>query len=402
MDWLLHLGLILLAAKLGAEIVQRLGMSAVVGEIAMGVLLGHSLLHMIPESILIEMLAELGVLFMIFLLGLEMKVTHVLEVGLSALLIALGGIVLPFALGYLTGYLAGFVWTTSLFLGAVFTATSVAISARVFVDIGLGRSRITRTILTAAMIDDILGLLVLTLVLALTGQSQESIELQIGKEALFLLLGFPIAWYLIPRFLTWMRRLEGAGTMFAVILGLTLLFVYGGVWAGFEPIVGAFLVGIVFGQTPEAPTIERQVESLVHFLAPIFFVHIGLLLDVSALGQGLGLALVLTLVAAVGKLGGAGGAALARRLPRREALLIGVGMIPRGEVGLIVASIGRRAGIFDERLFSAATLMCILTVVIVPPLLRMLLRGEEGEGSKGDAPDRKENKSESARVLPGH
>ncbi|MGH8008371.1 MAG: cation:proton antiporter [Candidatus Binatia bacterium] len=384
MDWLFHLGLILLAAKLGAEAVQRLGMSAVVGEIAVGVLLGHSLLNVIPESALIETLAELGVLFMIFLLGLEMKVAQVLEVGVTALLIAFGGIVLPFAFGYGTGWLAGFAWKTSLFLGTVFTATSVAISARVFVDVGLGRSRVTRTILTAAMIDDILGLLVLTLVLALTGQSQESVEVQIGKEALFLVLGFPVAWYLIPRLLLWMRRLEGAGALFAVILGITLLFVYSGVWSGFEPIVGAFLIGIIFGQTPEASTIERQVESLVHFLAPIFFVHIGLLLDVSALGQGLGFALVLTLTAAAGKLGGAGGAALARRLPGREALLIGVGMIPRGEVGLIIASIGKRAGIFDEQTFSAATLMCILTVVIVPPFLRMLIRGGEGEDRKTD------------------
>jgi Kef-type K+ transport system membrane component KefB len=155
---------------------------------------------------------------------------------------------------------------------------------------------------------------------------------------------------------------------------LTLLFVYGGVLAGFEPIVGAFLIGLILAQTPEAPTIERQMESLVHFLAPIFFVHIGLLLDVGALGQGFGFALVLTLVAALSKLGGAGGVAVARGINGRESLLIGVGMVPRGEVGLIVASIGKRTGIFDEQVFSAAALMCVLTVVVAPPLLRRLSR----------------------------
>jgi Kef-type K+ transport system membrane component KefB len=314
---------------------------------------------------------------MIFLLGLETKVAHILEVGVTALLVALGGIVLPFAFGYLVGWLAGLAWKTSLFLGAVLTATSVAISARVFLDVGFGRSRVTRTILAAAVIDDIVGLMVLTLILTLTGQSQARIEVQIGKEALFLLLGFPMAWYLIPRIVTWIRRLEGEGAVFAVILGLTLVFAYSGVLAGFEPIVGAFLIGIIFGRTTEALTIERQVESLVHFLAPIFFVHIGLLIDVGALGQGLGFALVLTLVAAAGKLLGAGGAALARRLPRREALLIGVGMVPRGEVGLIVAGIGKRTGIFNEHTFSAAALMCMLTVIMVPPLLRMLTHGSQ-------------------------
>ncbi len=349
MEWLLYLGVILLAAKLGAEAAQRVGMSAVIGEIIVGVLLGHSVLNVIPESELVEALAEMGVLFMIFLLGLETKVAHVLEVGVTALLVALGGIMLPFALGYLTGWLVGLPWNTSLFLGAVLTATSVAISARVFLDVGMGRSRVTRIILAAAVIDDIVGLMVLSLVLALTGHSQARMDVQIGKEAIFLLIGFPVVWYLIPKVITWLRRLEGEGALFAVILGITFLFAYGGVLAGFEPIIGAFLIGIIFGRAQEALVIERQVESLVHFLAPIFFLHIGLLIDVSALSQGLGFVLVLTLMATIGKLVGSGGAALARHLPFREALLIGVGMVPRGEVGLIVAGIGARAGILRMR-----------------------------------------------------
>jgi len=385
MEWLLYLGVILLAAKLGAEAAQRVGMSAVIGEIIVGVLLGHSVLNVIPESELVEALAEMGVLFMIFLLGLETKVAHVLEVGVTALLVALGGIMLPFALGYLTGWLVGLPWNTSLFLGAVLTATSVAISARVFLDVGMGRSRVTRIILAAAVIDDIVGLMVLSLVLALTGHSQARMDVQIGKEAIFLLIGFPVVWYLIPKVITWLRRLEGEGALFAVILGITFLFAYGGVLAGFEPIIGAFLIGIIFGRAQEALVIERQVESLVHFLAPIFFLHIGLLIDVSALSQGLGFVLVLTLMATIGKLVGSGGAALARHLPFREALLIGVGMVPRGEVGLIVAGIGARAGIFRTEIFSAAALMCILTVVVVPPFLRLLAHRQEDESEEAPA-----------------
>src|SRR5712692_2285924 len=385
MEWLLYLGVILLAAKLGAEAAQRVGMSAVIGEIIVGVLLGHSVLNVIPESELVEALAEMGVLFMIFLLGLETKVAHVLEVGVTALLVALGGIMLPFALGYLTGWLVGLPWNTSLFLGAVLTATSVAISARVFLDVGMGRSRVTRIILAAAVIDDIVGLMVLSLVLALTGHSQARMDVQIGKEAIFLLIGFPVVWYLIPKVITRLRRLEGEGALFAVILGITFLFAYGGVLAGFEPIIGAFLIGIIFGRAQEALVIERQVESLVHFLAPIFFLHIGLLIDVSALSQGLGFVLVLTLMATIGKLVGSGGAALARHLPFREALLIGVGMVPRGEVGLIVAGIGARAGIFRTEIFSAAALMCILTVVVVPPFLRLLTHRQEDESEEAPA-----------------
>ena len=384
MEWLFHLGVILLAAKLGAEAMQRLGMSAVIGEIVIGVLLGHSVLNLIPESHLIEVLAEMGVLFMIFLLGLETKVAHILEVGVTALLVALGGIIVPFGFGYLMGWLVGLSWKTSLFLGTVLTATSVAISTRVFLDVGLGRSRVTRTILAAAVIDDIVGLIVLTMVLAFTGQSQGRIEIQLGKEAIFLLLGFPLAWFFLPRIVSWIRKLEGEGALFAIILGLTFMFAYSGVLAGLEPIVGAFLIGVIFGRTQESLAIERQVTSLVHFLAPIFFVHIGLLINVSALGQGLGFALVLTLVAAAAKLIGASGGAFLRRLPPREALLIGVGMVPRGEVGLIMAGIGMRVGIFDERTFSAVALMCVLTIVIVPPLLRALAPQAQTAGGDGE------------------
>jgi Kef-type K+ transport system membrane component KefB len=132
---------------------------------------------------------------------------------------------------------------------------------------------------------------------------------------------------------------------------------------------------VVFGTAAESIAIERQVKSLVHFLAPVFFVHVGLLIDVHALSAGLGLALVMTGVAAASKVVGCGGLALTRRLPGREALLIGIGMIPRGEVGLIIAGIGARIGLFDDRLFSAATLMCVLTIVIVPPMLKPLARG---------------------------
>lgn len=370
MEWLWHIGVILLAAKLGAEVMQRLGMSAAVGEIIIGILLGPAVLQLIPDTTLIAELAEMGVLLMIFLLGLETKVAHLREVGGTALAVALGGIMVPFGLGYVLGWAVGLSWKTALFLGVALTATSVAVSTRVFQDVGLGRSPVTRTILAAAVIDDIVGLMILTIVLALTGYSQERIEVLLQKEALFLFLGLPLAWVVLPRMVAWVRHLHGEGALFAVTLGLTFAFAYGAVMAGFEPIVGAFVIGVIFGRTPDSVAMERQVTSLVHFLAPLFFVHMGLLIDLSALGQEIGFALLLTLVAVVTKLVGAGGLAMLCRLPPRDAVLIGLGMVPRGEVGLITAGIGARVGLFDHRIFAAAALMCVLTIVIVPPLLR--------------------------------
>ena len=390
MEWILHLGIILLAAKLGAEIFQRLGMSAAIGEIAMGLVLGHSLLNLIPESELIEHLAELGVLFMLFLLGLETKVAHILEVGFTALLVAIGGILVPFSMGFGFGYLVDLPWQSSLFLGTVLCATSVAISTRVFLDCGMGRSLVTRTIIAAAVIDDIVGLIVLTIVLALTGESEGAIGPMLLKQGALLFIGFPLALYVIPRIVSWVRKMEGEGAMFAIILGSTLLFSYGGVPAGFEPIIGAFLVGVIFGGTPESLSIEKQVTSLVHFLAPIFFVHIGLMIDLHALSSGLGFAVLLTTVAAISKLLGSGLGALVRGMPLADSTLIGVGMIPRGEVGLIVAGIGLRAGLFDQELFAATALMCILTIVMVPPLLKPLVRQVNRTNQELEASHKKE------------
>jgi Kef-type K+ transport system membrane component KefB len=374
MEWIFHLGLILLAAKLGAELFQRMGLSAVVGEIAAGVVLGASVLHLVPESPVIEHLSELGVIFMIFLLGLETKIAHILEVGVTAGWVAIGGIVAPLAFGFGLGELIGLTWQQSLLLGSLLTATSIAVSTRVFLDCGIGRNRVSRTILAAAVIDDVVGLIVLTVVLAVTGHTQGSLAAMLTKEGLLLFVGFPLALYVIPKLVALVRRLEGEGAMFAVILGSTLLAAYGVVPLGMEPIIGAFLIGVVFGTTRESITVERQVSSLVHFLAPVFFVHIGLMLDLAVLTQATGLAVLLTLVAAASKLIGCGGAARLRRMSTLESGIVGIGMVPRGEVGLIIAGIGARLGIFEPRIFSAAALMCILTILIVPPLLRPLAR----------------------------
>ena len=366
-----------------------MGMSAAVGEITVGVVLGHSLLNIIPESHFIEQLADLGVLFMLFLLGLETKIAHILEVGFNSLLVALGGILVPLGVGYGLGLAVGLEWQSALFLGTVLCATSVAISTRVFLDCGMGRSRVTRTIIAAAVIDDIAGLIVLTVILAFTGHTEGSIAVMLGKQALLLFIGFPVALFFIPRLVTWVRKLKGEGALFAVILGSTLIFAYGGVPAGLEPIVGAFLIGVIFGTTKESISVERQVTSLVHFLAPVFFVHVGLMIDLGALQSVLGFTLVLTTAAALSKLIGSGGVAFLCRMPSVEALAIGVGMIPRGEVGLIVAGIGLRLGLFDERTFSAAALMCILTIVIVPPFLKPLARRMPAVSGYGDSEAKK-------------
>jgi len=374
MEWIFHLGVILLAAKIGADLFQRFGMSAVIGEIAVGVVLGESMFRVIPETELIRHLAELGVIFLIFLLGLETKIQHVREVGVSATLIALGGLVVPFGFGYGFGLVMNLGQQPSLLLGAVLMATSVAISTRVFLDCGMKRSRVTQTIIAAAVIDDVVGLMLLTVILALLGKGEGGIGLMLARQAALLLVGFPIAFYAIPKALRWIRRLQGEGATFAVVIGLTLLFAYGGVPAGMEPIIGAFLIGVIFGATKESVVIEERTTSLVHFLAPIFFVHVGLTIDVHALSDGVMLAIWLTLAAAASKVLGAGGLAKLRGLPTNEALLIGTGMVPRGEVGLIIAGIAARIGLFDERIYAAAALMCVLTVVIVPPALKPLAR----------------------------
>ena len=392
---LLSLALIIVAAKLGGHLAAKLNQPPVLGELLAGVVMGNLALvgfsgfEYLKTNEAVDMLAHLGVILLLFQVGLEATVAQMMKVGLSSLLVATLGIIGPLFLGWSVGawLLPSAGIYAHLFLGATLTATSVGITARVLKDLGRSQSDEARIILGAAVIDDVQGLVILAVVTGIMAaanagstMSYAGVGLVVLKATLFLFGSLVLGVYLSPRLFAFASKLESGHVLLAV--GLTWCFVLA--WAanaiGLAPIVGAFAAGLIledlhyrdFTERGER-TLHDLIDPIASFLVPVFFVLMGIRTDLSVFGQPgvLTLAAALTVAAILGKqlcmLG-----VLEKGLDR---LSVGIGMIPRGEVGLIFANIGLTlmvAGqrVIDQSVFSAVVVMVIATTVITPPALK--------------------------------
>ncbi|HKC81424.1 MAG TPA: cation:proton antiporter [Gemmatimonadaceae bacterium] len=394
----LALAVILAAAKLGGDVAERIGQPAVLGELVVGVLVGNLTLlgvdwfRFITANATIGVLAQLGAVILLFEVGLESTVRDMMQVGLRSLVVAVLGVVMPWALGWWVGalLLPEHSVYVHAFLGAALTATSVGITARVLKDLGHAQSPEARIILGAAVIDDVLGLVVLAAVAAVIAAadsgaalSYSALALVFGKALVFLFGALSLGVVFSPRLFTFASRLRGRG----VLLATALVFCFALAWLasaiGLAPIVGAYAAGLILEDVHYrelAAKEERQLEELVRpissFLVPVFFVLMGMQVDLGALMRPdiLVLAGALTLAAVLGKQACALGA-LGTKL---DWLSIGIGMIPRGEVGLIFANIGlmlvvRGEHIIDSATYSAVVIMVMLTTLITPPALKWSL-----------------------------
>jgi Kef-type K+ transport system membrane component KefB len=395
---LLALAIILVAARLGGELAVRVGQPAVLGELLVGVVLGnltlagfHGLEFLKTDST-VDMLARLGVILLLFEVGLESTVGQMLKVGISSLLVATLGVVAPFALGWATSawLLPASSAYVHLFIGATLTATSVGITARVLQDLGRSQSTEARIILGAAVIDDVMGLLILAVVGGIIGAAAHGttlsglqIGLTIGKASLFLVGALAIGTVVSPRLFRLASRLQSRGVLLAVGLSFCFVLAYLASLIGLAPIVGAFAAGLILEDVHYRDFTGRGevgLDHLIHpissFLVPVFFVLMGMRTDLRSFVQPgvLALAAALTVVAIAGKQ--VCGLGVVRRGADR--LSVGIGMIPRGEVGLIFANIGLGLTVAGERIitpatFSALVVMVIATTLITPPALKWSL-----------------------------
>jgi Kef-type K+ transport system membrane component KefB len=397
------LALVLLAARLGGALFERLRLPAVLGELIAGVVLGnlgllgvHGL-DAVRDSHALALLAQIGVLLLLFAVGLESDVRQMLAVGPSALLVALIGVVVPLLLGFGVSRLfhPGQESLVHAFVGATLCATSVGITARVLGDLGRTTSLEGRIILGAAVVDDVLGLIVLAVVAgAIEAANRGSafapatalvvIAKAVGFLGAALLLGRPLSRVVFA----WGARLEGRGHL----LGLALAFCFGLAWVagrfGLAPIVGAFAAGLVIEEPHVRALVARDarardlhawLEPLSGLLVPVFFVLMGMRVDLESFGAPgvLGFAAVLTSVAILGKQA----CSLGVLEKGADRLAVGLGMIPRGEVGLIFAGIGASltlhgTRVVDASLYSAIVLMVAVTTLVTPPLLAWKLRAK--------------------------
>ncbi|MFM7069792.1 MAG: cation:proton antiporter [Actinomycetes bacterium] len=364
--------IIVLAAKLGGELAERLRVPSVIGEIVAGLVVGPSLLGVVQPNELLSVLAEVGVILLLLGVGLEMDLDEMRSVGVSAMTVAIVGVVVPFASGYGVAIALGQPSRTALFIGAALTATSVGITARAFGDLRMLASKESRVVLGAAVADDILGLVILTVVVRIVEQGTFSLTgaLRVLLTALVFLVGTTaVSLRLVPPLFRWIRRnAVRAGTLLIATLVLTLSFAELAIAAQLAPIIGAFVAGLALGTARESERVERDLAPLSHFFIPIFFAVVGVQIDVSALLKPsiLGLAAALIAVAFIGKL-----AAGVVAGPGVDRLMIGIGMIPRGEVGLIFASIGLANGVLGKDLYGALLLVVLVTTVGTPGLIRL-------------------------------
>jgi Kef-type K+ transport system membrane component KefB len=404
---LLVLALIVTVAKLAGHAAHRLGQPAVFGEILAGLLLGPTALNVLgwpifmpdatgPEAgvgvlaVLLD-LAELGVILLMFVAGMETDVDEMRRVGAVAFWSAAGGVVLPFAGGIIVARAFGWpVMWEGAFIGTILTATSVSISAQTLMDIGALRTKEGTTILGAAVIDDVMGILVLSVIVALAraggGMDAGSIFVVVARMMAFFaiaLLGGRFFRYLTE----WAHRLGTTQGLLAIAVATALLYAWAAEYVGgIAAITGSYVAGVLFAQTPLKARIDEGLAPLTYsILVPVFFVSIGLRANGRQLGEQALFTVVLVLVAIVAKAIGCGVGARALGFHLRESVRVGIGMISRGEVGLIVAGYGLSHGIIGNDVFSASVIMVLATTVVTPPLLRMVFpRGAARPGAVDD------------------
>lgn len=417
---LLWLAIIILSARFFAPLAQRVGFPAVLGELLLGVvlgnlgLLGFEYFDSIARDPIIMFMAELGVIILLLQIGLETRLGDLVSVGARALAVGTVGIIVPFALGaFVVGplLLPGKDFNAYLFLGATLSATSVGITGRVFRDLGRLKMPEARIVLGAAVIDDVLGLVILAVVSSLVQAGSVSfgqVGMIIGEAVLFLGGSIALGRAIAPHLLRWVSRLDDSHSMlFSMVLAVGLLMAWLAHAVGLAPIIGAFAAGLLFEPVflkefetpkmvqeiepllgPELPAgrlaeiravltrhthhqHEHLIEPIGFFFVPVFFVLTGMQVDLATLGdpQTVVVALGVTAAAVVGKLL-AGFAAGKGKNP----WVVGWGMVPRGEVGLIFAMVGKSLGVMSETMFSVIVIMVILTTLLTPPVLTVLLR----------------------------
>lgn len=398
----LQVALVLCAARLGGELAERwLKQPAVLGELVAGILIGPFALggvgfpavgQLFPRhggaiavSTELYALAQLGSVVLLFVAGLETDIRMFLRFGVSATVVAVGGVVLPFLLGVVgaiaTGLAEGMADPHALFMGAILTATSVGITARVLGDIGKLDTPEGVTILGAAVIDDVLGILALALVVGIAsgeGTSALDLGLTAGKAIgawLLLTAAFVAFATLISRLATFLR-VEGAGL--AIALSAGLIGAYLAELAGLALIIGAYSAGLALSTTHVKTHLEKEIRVVYSVFVPIFFVVTGMLVDLDVMRAAAVVGLVLTALASVGKIAGSGATALLSGFNRVGALRVGIGMLPRGEVALVIAGAGLTAGIITQEVFAAAVFVAVGTTVLAPPLLVAAFRSGEG------------------------
>jgi len=376
----LELAVILITAKLFGYLATRIRMPAALGQLVGGIIIGPSILHLVSYSEDVHLISELGVVLLLFLAGLETDVEEFKRVGVPAFFVAIGGVAVPFLLGYISALFFGYSKVQALFLGGVLTATSVGLTASILMEMKRLRGKEGTTILAAAVVDDVLGIVILTILVALNTKGHvymDDLLILLGEVVFFFVISILFGIPAIKQALKLSSKIELPETVTAFALSITLIFAYIAEKIQIAGITGAYLAGLIIAQTDEARRITTEIMTIAYSLfVPVFLVSIGIKSDIGILLHAGTFALVYSFVGVFGKIVGCGVGALLAKFKPKEALRVGVGMIPRMEVALIMANVALTEGVFDQGIFSIPVAMVIITTIITPPLLKLVFTRE--------------------------
>ncbi len=378
--FLFDVSLILIFANLGGLLAKKLKQPGVLGQILAGLLIGPAILNIVEPGEFIANMAEIGVILLMFIAGMETDLEELRKSAGSSLAVAMGGIILPFILGFIAIKLLFPIGGNkeAVYTGVILTATSISITVQALREFGKIREKVGVTTLGAAIMDDVLGIVLLTIVVGITSPEQgENPMIVIAKIVLF----FVLAIILGRIFVTFMNKHSSKmlrnRNVAALAIIICFILAFAAQEFGVAAIIGAYFSGIVFSLTPYRNRISHDVHNIAYTLfTPVFFVNIGLSVEFQGSVEIILPVIFIVLAAVMGKILGSGIGARLTGFKTREALQIGIGMIPRAEVALIVANLGKNSGMINNTIFTSTILMVIITTIITPPLLKLAFKAD--------------------------
>lgn len=371
--FILQIVIILIATKLAGNLSVRLGQPSVLGKIIVGIILGPALLGWVQDTEIVRTFSEIGVLLLMFLAGLETNLEDLNRNKKAALLVAIGGIIAPVAMGYLGAHYYGLSTAEGIFIGLLLAATSVSISVQTLRELGWLNSKEGATLLGAAVLDDIIVVVLLAVAMSFFSGSDVSISLLIGKKILFFVILILASKWLVPKFLRLFAKLKVTEPLLSGALIICFGFACFGEYLGIAGIIGSFFAGIAIGQTKFKREIEEKVEPIANgIFVPIFFVSIGLSVTFNGIGDQIGLIVVFTIIALLSKFIGAGVGAKMAGFNMRSSMGVGAGMISRGEVALIIAATGLKDKLLPGEYYTPMIIVVVVTTLATPPLLKLV------------------------------
>ncbi|WP_242847888.1 cation:proton antiporter [Inediibacterium massiliense] len=373
-DFLLHIGILLLAANIGGIISKKLKQPAVLGQILVGIFLGFGFLE---KTQLIHDLSEIGVILLMFTAGLETDVNELKASGKSSTAIAITGVSVPMLMVSVVSYWITKDMVSSLMLGLIVTATSVSLTVQTLKELGQLKTKQGVAILGGAIIDDVIGIILLTVVIGMLRPSQESsVMIVIGKIFFFFVMTLLIGFVLLKV----IHKIKRKGRVASYSLICCLFLAYLSEKMGVAAVTGAYFMGVIFSMTHYHNKITHDIQIISETVfTPIFFVGIGLGVQIDAIGDGFWFGMLIVFLAILGKIVGCGFGAKLTGFKGRQVLQIGIGMVPRAEVAIIIANLGFKMNFIGHKEFASAILLVVVTTLITPSLLKWAFKGKEVE-----------------------